>query len=575
MESPADEKDMIKEPLLGTPKGGFRTLPFIIANEAFERAASVGLLPNMILYLTRDYGMPTPTAANFLFLWSAATNFMPILGAFLADSCLGRYRMIGFGSIASFLGMVLLWLTTMTPQAQIPCTLGSSSCNFPTSFQLLLLYFSFGLMAIGAGGIRSSSLAFGADQLDKRDNMRNAGMLGSFFSWYYVSTSVAALIAVTLIVYIQDTMGWTVGFGIPALLMFFSAFSFFLASPFYLKLKATRSLLTGLAQVLVSSYRNRHLKLSSQATAEMYHQMKGSMPLMPSEKLRFLNKACIIRNPLQDLTPEGKASEPWSLCTVNQVEDLKALIRIIPLWSTGIMMSAIFSQNSFPVLQAASMNRHVTPNFEIPAGSFSMFLIISLTIWIALYDLVVLPLASKISGKPVRLGVKQRMGIGLVFSCMSVAALAVVESIRRELAIEEGFSDEPEAVVSMSAMWLLPHYVFAGLAEAFNAIGQNEFYYSQLPKTMSSIAATLFGVGMSVGNLVAGFVMSTVDDVTRKGGGESWVSSNINKAHYDYYYWLLAGLGSINLVYFLVCCKAYGCCEVERCVVSDGDEHEL
>lgn len=76
---------------------------FVAANEAFERAASVGLLPNMILYLTRDYGMPTPTAANFLFLWSAATNFMPILGAFLADSCLGRYRMIGFGSIASFL----------------------------------------------------------------------------------------------------------------------------------------------------------------------------------------------------------------------------------------------------------------------------------------------------------------------------------------------------------------------------------------------------------------------------------------------------------------------------------------
>lgn len=183
--------------------------------------------------------------------------------------------------------MVLLWLTTMTPQAQILCTPRSSSCDFPTSFQLLLLYVSFGLMAIGAGGIRSSSLAFGADQLDKRDCMRNAGMLGSFFSWYYVSASVSALIAVTFIVYIQDTMGWTVGFGIPAFLMFFSALSFFLASPFYVKVKATRSLLTGLAQVIVSSYRNRRIKLSSQASAEMFHQIKGSMPLMPSEKLRY------------------------------------------------------------------------------------------------------------------------------------------------------------------------------------------------------------------------------------------------------------------------------------------------
>ena len=73
------------------------------ANEAFERVASIGLMPNMILYLTRVYGMQIATAANVLFLWSAASNFMPILGAFLADSYVGRYRMIGFGSIVSLL----------------------------------------------------------------------------------------------------------------------------------------------------------------------------------------------------------------------------------------------------------------------------------------------------------------------------------------------------------------------------------------------------------------------------------------------------------------------------------------
>ncbi|GMY38364.1 protein NRT1/ PTR FAMILY 1.2-like isoform X1 [Fagus crenata] len=576
MEIPSDmDKDMIKEPLLSTTpdsKGGFRTLPFIIANEAFERVASIGLMPNMILYLTRVYGMQIATAANILFLWSAASNFMPILGAFLADSYVGRYWMIGFGSIVSLLGMVLLWLTTITSDAKIPCSQSNSSCNFPTTFQLLLLYSSFGLMAIGGGGIRSSSLAFGADQLDKRGNMRNKAMLESFFSWYYVSVSASALIAVTLIVYIQDKMGWTVGFGIPALLMFLSALSFYLASPFYVKSKANSSLLTGFTQVVVASYKNRHIQLSSQATPKMFHHGKGSMLLMPSEKLRFLNKACIIKNPLQDLTPDGRALDPWSLCTVNEVEELKSLIRVIPLWSTGIMISVNLSQTSFPVLQAASMDRHITPYFEIPAGSFGVFMIISLILWIALYDRIVLPLASKISGKPCRLNEKQRMGIGLLFSCLSMAAMAVVESVRRELAIKEGFSDESQALVNMSAMWLLPHLFFSGLAEAFNAVGQNEFYYSQLPKSMSSIASTLFGVGMSVASLVASFIMSTVDNVTKKGGEESWVSSNINKAHYDYYYWLLTGLSSVNLMYFLACSKAYGPCEGERSrVLDEGD----
>lgn len=73
------------------------------ANEAFERVASHGLQPNMILYLTKEYALPAARAANILFLWSAATNFTPIVGAFLSDSYMGRYRTIGFGSIVSLL----------------------------------------------------------------------------------------------------------------------------------------------------------------------------------------------------------------------------------------------------------------------------------------------------------------------------------------------------------------------------------------------------------------------------------------------------------------------------------------
>lgn len=76
---------------------------FVIANEAFGRVASVGLTPNMILYLTREYGLETAKAATVVFIWSAANGFNQIIGAFLADSYLGKYRMVGFGSILSFL----------------------------------------------------------------------------------------------------------------------------------------------------------------------------------------------------------------------------------------------------------------------------------------------------------------------------------------------------------------------------------------------------------------------------------------------------------------------------------------
>lgn len=74
-----------------------------IASQALEKLAYYGLAPNMILYLTGEYGMATTEAAKIILLWSAATNFFPLVGAFVADSYTGRFPLIGFGSSTSLL----------------------------------------------------------------------------------------------------------------------------------------------------------------------------------------------------------------------------------------------------------------------------------------------------------------------------------------------------------------------------------------------------------------------------------------------------------------------------------------
>lgn len=73
------------------------------ANEALEKVASYGLGPNMIFYLMSGYNVGIPKGTSILFLWSAATNFTPALGAFLADSYLGRFFTIALGTISTFL----------------------------------------------------------------------------------------------------------------------------------------------------------------------------------------------------------------------------------------------------------------------------------------------------------------------------------------------------------------------------------------------------------------------------------------------------------------------------------------
>lgn len=94
------------------------------------------------------------------------------------------------------------------------------------------------------------------------------------------------IVAVTVIVYIHDHKGFNVGFGILVMLMMFSATIFLLGSPLYKKVKVNKSILSGLAQVIVVAAKNRRLTSPAKTTEGGYHCKKGSSFTVPSDKLR-------------------------------------------------------------------------------------------------------------------------------------------------------------------------------------------------------------------------------------------------------------------------------------------------
>ncbi|KAH7572283.1 hypothetical protein ACOSP7_015356 [Xanthoceras sorbifolium] len=535
-------------------KGGVWTMPFIISNETFEKVGSLGLQSNMIIYLIREYHMSVVSGATLLFLWSAMSNFTTIIGAFLADSYLGRYRVIAFGTILSLLGTIDLWLTAIIPGARPPpCKLFIEECSTPTTGQLTLLCASFLLMAMGAGCVRPCSLAFGADQFNNPDNPENQRILQSFFNWYYASVGISIMIAATVIVYIQEAVGWIVGFAVPVGLLLSSAILFLLGSSLYVREKANKNLFAGFAQVASAAWKKRHLALPPIISDGLYYHKGSDRLIAPTQKLSSLNKACIITNPETDLDCDGTAKEPWKLCTVKQVEELKALIKVLPVWSCGIITAVSISQYSFPVLQASSMDRQIYGGVTIPAGSFSVFALLTLTIWVVFYDGVLVPLISKFTKNKQGIPVKQRIALGMAISCMAMAVSALVETKRRNTAIREGLGEKSGGIVSMSAMWLVPQNVLIGLAEALNAIGQIEFYYTQFPKSMSSIGMALLSLGMGIGDLLGSLIVSVMDGLSKRDGKDSWVSSDINKGRYDYYYWVICFLSFLNFFYYLAC----------------------
>ena len=93
--------------------------------------------------------------------------------------------------------------------------------------------------------------------------------------------------------------------------------------------------------------------------------------------IRFLDKAAVI-SPAED----PSESDPWRLCTVTQVDELKVIIGMLPIWTTGIVFFAVLAQFSSTFLeQGRSMNRRVGA-FAIPPASLASFDAVSVLIWV-------------------------------------------------------------------------------------------------------------------------------------------------------------------------------------------------
>lgn len=179
----------------------------------------------------------------------------------------------------------------------------------------------------------------------------------------------------------------------------------------------------------------------------------------------------------------------------------------------------------------------------------------------AVYDRALVRPLSRLTGHARGLSLRQRMGVGLALFAVAMAMAARTESVRRAAAIAEGLRDygpKSGRTVRMSAMRLVPQHCLTGLAEALNLIGQIEFYYSEFPKTMSSIGVSLLALSMGFGGVLGIAIVGIISAATGSNGRDSWLSSNLNRGHYDYYYLVLAVLCVANLFYFFWCSWSYG-----------------
>ena len=148
----------------------------------------------------------------------------------------------------------------------------SHTCQEPTPWQMAFLLSGFGFLIVGAGGIRPCNLAFGADQFNPRTEAGKRG-INSFFNWYFFTFTFAKMVSLTLIVYVQSNISWALGLSIPPMLMFISTVLFLMGNNLYVKVNASGSPLTSVAQVIVVSIKKRRLKQPEQPWISLFTYM--------------------------------------------------------------------------------------------------------------------------------------------------------------------------------------------------------------------------------------------------------------------------------------------------------------
>ncbi|CAA3015263.1 NRT1 PTR FAMILY -like [Olea europaea subsp. europaea] len=187
-------------------------------------------------------------------------------------------------------------------------------------------------------------------------------------------------------------------------------------------------------------------------------------------------------------------------------------------------------------------------------------MMLSLSIWILLYDRLILPSLRRITRKEEPISLLQRVGIGMILAILTMIVSALVENHRRTLAITRptlGLVPRKGSISSMSGCWLIPQLAIAGISEAFTVIGLIEFYYKQFPENMRSFAGSFVYCASAMASYLSSFLISVVHRTTRVGEAENWLSEDLNKGRLDYFYYMVAGLEVINLGYFLICAKYY------------------
>ncbi|TVU07981.1 hypothetical protein EJB05_41363, partial [Eragrostis curvula] len=553
--------------------GGMLAASFVLVVEVLENLAFLANASNLVTYLMGFMHYTPSQSATTVTNFMGTAFLLALLGGFLSDAFFTTYAIYLVSAFVEFMGLVILTIQARTPSLMPPqCAKAGPGCSPVSGAKKAMLFAGLYLTALGVGGIKGSLPSHGAEQFDEHDPRGRKGR-STFFNYFVFCLSCGGLVAVTFAVWVEDNKGWQWGFGISTIAILLSIPVFVSGSALYRNKVPTGSPLTTIAKVVLAAALaarrdgRRAQSASNGAVIDRAPSPTGSTdmkdysckpgdidaaiapsPAEPSRELAFLNRA------VQDPSSGGRLA-----CTVQEVEDVKIVLMVLPIFFSTIMLNCCLAQlSTFSVEQAATMDTRVG-NLRVPPASLPVFPVTFIILLAPVYDHVLIPFARRVTGTEMGISHLQRIGTGLVLSVVAMAVAAVVEVKRKNVAAAAGMLDSPgNKPLPITFFWIAFQYLFLGSADLFTLAGLLEFFFSEAPPRMRSLATSLSWASLALGYYLSSVLVSIVNSATGRGGHQPWLhGASLNHYHLERFYWLMCVLSAVNYLFFLVLAIRY------------------
>ena len=216
---------------IGTTDNKFPSqIKYIVGNEACERYSYYGMRSILTVFMIQVLLMQEGDATSTYHLFAAACYLFPLLGAFISDRILGKYKTILYLSLVYCLGHAVLaiWENKMG------------------------LYAGLGLIALGSGGIKPCVSAHVGDQF----KANQTHLLKKVYELFYFMINFGSFFSTIITPWTLKAYGPSVAFGIPGVLMFLATIVFWMGRHEYVHVPPTKSDGHGLVNVVMSAFKH-------------------------------------------------------------------------------------------------------------------------------------------------------------------------------------------------------------------------------------------------------------------------------------------------------------------------------